>query len=230
MRIASYNVHACVGRDGIHNPHRVLRVLQMCDADLVALQEVEQRDTANDLARLAQQIGYQPVAGPTWRRGPVPFGNLLLSRIPVQQVRRHDLSTPDRERRGAIETFVPAGAGVRLIATHLGLSRTERRHQFARLLNLLEEPTAAGVTVLAGDFNAWSGIRHPLARVAQRFGAVLTRQRTFPAHRPLLALDRLMVRPAGALRRTEVVKTPLAQEASDHLPVIADIATQPARA
>ena len=220
-------MHACVGRDGREDPQRIMAVLRTCNADLVALQEVEQRNAPDDLARLARQLGYQPVAGPTWHRGPVPFGNLLLSRLPVQGVRRHDLSTPAREQRGAIEAFVPNDGGVRLIATHLGLSGAERRRQFARLLALLEEPTAAAVTVLAGDFNAWSGIGHPLARIARRFGAALTRHRTFPAHRPLLALDRLLVRPAGALRYAETIKAPPARDASDHLPVVAEINPQP---
>lgn len=223
MRIASYNVHACIGRDLHHDAGRVMQVIRQCDADLVALQEVEQRSGSDDLAHLARQDGYLAVAGPTWYRGPLPFGNLLLSRVPVRQVRRHDLSTRNREKRGAIEAFVPHDGGIRLIATHLGLSHRERRHQFARLLSLLEEPTAAAVTVLAGDFNVWSGLRHPLALLTRRFGARLTRHRTFPAHRPLLALDRIFVRPGTALKHTELIKTPTAREASDHLPLIAEI-------
>ncbi len=39
IRVATYNVHACVGRDGRHDPERVARVIGELDADVVALQE-----------------------------------------------------------------------------------------------------------------------------------------------------------------------------------------------
>jgi len=37
LKIASYNVHACVGTDGRHDPDRVARVIAELDADIVAL-------------------------------------------------------------------------------------------------------------------------------------------------------------------------------------------------
>ena len=40
LRIATYNVHACVGRDGRHDPDRVATVIGELDADVVALQEL----------------------------------------------------------------------------------------------------------------------------------------------------------------------------------------------
>ena len=48
-----------------------------------------------------------------------------------------------------------------------------------------------------------------------------TRHRTFPARWPLLRLDRIYCRPAQALIRSWI--DPAACDASDHLPVIADI-------
>jgi endonuclease/exonuclease/phosphatase family metal-dependent hydrolase len=39
LRVATYNVHECVGRDGRHDPERVARVIDELDADIVALQE-----------------------------------------------------------------------------------------------------------------------------------------------------------------------------------------------
>ena len=37
LRIATYNVHACVGRDGRHDPRRIADVIAELDADVVAL-------------------------------------------------------------------------------------------------------------------------------------------------------------------------------------------------
>ena len=37
--MATYNVHACVGIDGRHDPARVAAVISELDADIVAVQE-----------------------------------------------------------------------------------------------------------------------------------------------------------------------------------------------
>ena len=39
LRVATYNVHACVGTDGRHDPDRVASVVAELEADIVALQE-----------------------------------------------------------------------------------------------------------------------------------------------------------------------------------------------
>ncbi len=43
ITLASYNMHKAVGLDGRRDPHRILRVLQEIDADIVALQEADKR-------------------------------------------------------------------------------------------------------------------------------------------------------------------------------------------
>src|SRR5205809_3716753 len=43
ITLASYNMHKAVGLDGRRDPHRVLKVLQEIDADVVALQEADKR-------------------------------------------------------------------------------------------------------------------------------------------------------------------------------------------
>src|SRR3569833_4067987 len=43
ITLASYNMHKAVGLDGRRDPHRVLKVLQETDADIVALQEADKR-------------------------------------------------------------------------------------------------------------------------------------------------------------------------------------------
>ena len=39
IRVATYNVHGCIGTDGRHDPGRVANVITELDADVVALQE-----------------------------------------------------------------------------------------------------------------------------------------------------------------------------------------------
>jgi endonuclease/exonuclease/phosphatase family metal-dependent hydrolase len=40
LRIATYNIHRCVGCDGLEAPERIAAVLQDIKADVAALQEV----------------------------------------------------------------------------------------------------------------------------------------------------------------------------------------------
>ena len=41
--IASYNIHKCIGVDGQFNPKRTMTVIKEIGADVIALQEVDQR-------------------------------------------------------------------------------------------------------------------------------------------------------------------------------------------
>ena len=40
LRIATYNIHKCVGIDRRYSPERIAEVLREIDADVVAMQEV----------------------------------------------------------------------------------------------------------------------------------------------------------------------------------------------
>ncbi|MFY9944412.1 MAG: hypothetical protein WAK57_19745 [Desulfobacterales bacterium] len=51
MRVATYNVHDCAGRDGRFDPGRIIEVLTEICADLVALQEIM-------LDRVGQLVGH----------------------------------------------------------------------------------------------------------------------------------------------------------------------------
>jgi endonuclease/exonuclease/phosphatase family metal-dependent hydrolase len=108
-----------------------------------------------------------------------------------------------------------------VIATHLGLRAGERRAQIGALLRALAAHDAP-ITVVLGDFNHWVPAFRSLRELDRSLGraAVL---RTFPAWRPLLALDRIWVRPATSLLEVHVHATPLARAASDHLPVRATV-------
>jgi endonuclease/exonuclease/phosphatase family metal-dependent hydrolase len=47
---------------------------------------------------------------------------------------------------------------------------------------------------------------------------------SYPVRWPVVSLDRIWVHPAGALRGIRSHRTPAARRASDHLPVVAEIA------
>jgi endonuclease/exonuclease/phosphatase family metal-dependent hydrolase len=219
LSVVSWNVHACRGGDGVTRPDRVAVVLGRLAPAVVALQEVlsDPGPGPADQARfLAAATGLAHVEGVTLERESARYGNLLLSALPVLEVARHDLSVPGREPRGALEVLLDAGRPLRVIATHLGLSRAERRLQAALLVELVRTRTLP--TLLCGDLNE----PRPLGGVARRLrraGLSGPLRRSFPARRPLLPLDRVLVSRDLMLESLVVHREPDVRVASDHLPL-----------
>jgi endonuclease/exonuclease/phosphatase family metal-dependent hydrolase len=225
--VCSWNVHECVGRDGRRDPARVAAVLEEIAAEVMGLQEVhsdEGRGGEHDQVRfLAGSLSIEAVSGPTLERRGGRYGNVLLTRLPVSDVRRHDLSVRGREPRGALEVTLDSGGGpLRVVSTHLGLRAAERAAQARRLLHLLGRRRSDETLVLLGDLNEWQPWGTALRLVGRRFGRAAS-PRTFPAWRPLLALDRVWVDPRRRLQRIWTHRTPRAGQASDHLPLVARV-------
>ncbi|MEJ2325586.1 MAG: endonuclease/exonuclease/phosphatase family protein [Chromatiaceae bacterium] len=225
LTAVTYNIHQAVGGDRRRDPRRILGVIGTLDADLVALQEVDAAPgpgTASlQMKALAGAGGYTAIAGPTIERHNCSYGNVLLTRLPVVSVFRIDLSRPGREPRGAIEARLrlPGGKRLRCIATHLGLSPRERRHQFAVLLSALAEDWGVP-SLLMGDFNQWLPFWGGSRNLDRLFGRAPWR-RTFPALVPLLPIDRIWIYPPDLLMDIRPLSTPLTRLASDHLPLVA---------
>ncbi len=226
LRIATYNVHSCVGTDRRHDPGRVARVVEELDADFVALQEFRYPADVALEARtptvLTTLERYDFALGPTRARDEHAFGNVLLSRHPIRDLFRVDLSRHRREPRGALAVTIDVGsAQLHVIATHLGLRFSERRYQVRQLLEHIETRAPEALVVL-GDFNDWL----PGRSVAHVLDAELgraARARSFPSWCPVLALDRVWVRPQHMLAAVRAHRSALARRASDHLPVVATL-------
>ncbi|MDB4987679.1 MAG: hypothetical protein JWN04_2857 [Myxococcaceae bacterium] len=226
LRVASYNVHGFVGTDGVHDVSRIAGVLRSLDADVIALQEVtfaEGTDaTPQPVAILTELAGFHAVGAPITRHDGLPFGNVVLSRLPFSHTRRITLDFRQREPRTALEVVLETGQRpLRLVATHLGLRPVERRYQVRQILEHVAGDERS-VTVLLGDFNEWFLAGRPLRWLHARFGrgpAV----RTYPSRFPLFALDRIWVHPQSALRGVGACTSKLARVASDHLPVLAEL-------
>jgi endonuclease/exonuclease/phosphatase family metal-dependent hydrolase len=222
--VCSWNVHECVGRDGRRDAARVAAVLVDIGADIVALQEVlsdtRRGGEGDQAAFLSTALSLQAIPGPTLERGGGRYGNLVLTRLPVRGVHRHDLSVPGREPRGALEVFLDApGGGLRLVATHLGLNAAERRRQVQHLLDRLGPTLDGQALVLLGDFNEWRPWSGVVRLLKRRFGEIPA-PRTFPSRRPFLALDRAWVTPRDRLAAITTEGGDRAARASDHLPLV----------
>jgi endonuclease/exonuclease/phosphatase family metal-dependent hydrolase len=219
--IASYNTHRGVGLDFRFAPRRTARVVRELGADIVALQELTTRESGVDmLEELRRHTGYQAVGVPAWQRGGAQFGNGLLTRFPITSVAAITLDVERREPRSAIDAILDCrGVRLRIVATHLGLRSFERREQIGRLLRAIRAGPVLP-TVLLGDLNEWFLRRRALRWLHAHFGETPACA-TFPSLLPMLALDRIWIAPAQALRHVRVHKTRAARVASDHLPLIA---------
>jgi endonuclease/exonuclease/phosphatase family metal-dependent hydrolase len=224
LRIATYNIHRAIGRDGREDCGRIARVLEEISADIVVLQEVGFRadEADNTLHELARRAGAEAIEGVTLQDQRGHYGNAVLTRLPAGRVRLHDISIAGREPRGAIELNSRVdGVDIHLVATHLGLRPRERRCQVQRLLPLFEGG-AGRVDILLGDLNEWFLYGRPLQRLHRLFGA-LPAPATFPARWPVIALDRFWARPRTLVKSLRVHSSPLARVASDHLPLVAEL-------
>ena len=111
---------------------------------------------------------------------------------------------------------------------HFGLSWKERRHQTARLLSddVLRDATVAFPTVVMGDFNFWlpgPPPRRLLTALVDLGAAVGASAPTYPARIPMLRLDRIYLGPGIVGRSARVHDSPMARQASDHRPLVAEV-------
>ncbi|WP_412562942.1 endonuclease/exonuclease/phosphatase family protein [Thalassobius sp. MITS945101] len=224
LRLASYNLQKCVGLDLRRRPARSLQVIEALEADLVVLQEADKRMPPRPAA-----LPHDMVEDHGWRI--LPFGqpggslgwhgNAMLARPSVEVLATAHLDLPGLEPRGAIRADVQTSIGpLRVIGTHLGLIRRFRHLQLQAIMRHLA-PLAPLPTVIAGDFNEWGSPR-PLDALTPGIGIVAT-ARSFPAPRPVAALDRVAVTAdlRAAAHGVHIARP--ARVASDHLPIWVDL-------
>ena len=224
LRIASYNVHSCCGADGKRDANRVAAVIEELGCDTIGLQEVDYR-----LDYIANKLGMQAIPGLTLARHDGPFGNALLTRRKVLAVRRLGFTYSRREPRNALDVDLDVnGETVRVVVTHLGLWPAERRFQVRKILEMVRATPLYERIIVLGDINEWLPLGRPLRWMNALFGRSLA-ERSFPSRWPLLALDRVWVRPRHALLALKAHRSRLAVQASDHLPVKAIVAIHKAQ-
>ncbi len=223
LRLATWNIHMGIGLDGKRNLQRTAQVILQIQPDLIGLQEVDNHidQNGNDLQTLNNLTGMEVVAGPTMQRTTGDYGNALLTRLPVLKVERYDISVnKKREPRGLLIVHLAwHGERLQVAVTHLGLRAGERRAQVRQLIDCLSAADRAPL-ILMGDFNEWLFWGRP-RRWLQRHFQRIDSPATFPSRWPLFSLDHIFAEPSDRLREKRVVKTGLARQASDHLPLTA---------
>ncbi len=243
-------------RSGLVDLGAAAEAIAALDADVVALQEadrgLERTNGVDQVAELARRTGLHGLFAPAllgspdgrWAAldGPDPgepgYGVGLLSRAPLEAPQRVALpgggdgqrtrgASPqnpgwDHEPRIALAATVRAGdAYVRVATAHLSYLPWRGLAQLRAAAAAVA--VFAGPAALIGDLNlpAWP------VRLALFGGWTQARSGpTYPAWRPRVAVDQLLVR-GGLVVRDVVVAAPAT---SDHLPLVATVAVPTPRA
>lgn len=246
LRIATYNIHAGTGSDGVFDLDRQATALRALDADVIGLQEVDVHwgarsgdlDVAGELARrLGMRVSFAPIYSldPVTAQGPRrEYGVAVLSRFPVRAAANHEitrLSTQDEDPVPAPApgfgevTLKVRGVPVQVFVTHLDYQADPavRVAQVADTRRIMARERAArpgARQVLLGDFNAGPSAPElgPLWRELR--DAAAGAPGTYPAADPVKRIDYVAV---GRGVRVRGVSVPEEAVASDHRPVVAEL-------
>jgi endonuclease/exonuclease/phosphatase family metal-dependent hydrolase len=242
ITVASYNMHRAIGLDGRRDPHRVLKVLQEIDADVVALQEADKRIGGRGSTvphELIDSHGlYLPVYFGVRHRRPLEktrqraekllkintrnigwHGNAILVKRHIGVLDCAALELPTLEPRGAVMAELLIGdRPVRVVGMHLDLSGLWRKRQLRAILEAIDSRPQKMPTVLMGDTNEWRSVAGCLSGLGPEFQVAPTGP-SFHARHPVAPLDRIIVHRDLSIEAAGVHMSAAARRASDHLPI-----------
>ena len=236
LKVLSYNIHSAIGRDKKYRLDRIIHILKKERADIIALQEVDNRLKRSEFQHqstlIASALGMNYHHCVISERDGGEWGVTTLSRLPVIQNRKHDLSYRQvKPTRGSLHTEIACHNGMRLhiFNVHLGLRTRERTYQRKRLLSqsMLLDDALRDPIIILGDFND-----RPIPVVHRQLGRHFTdvtqsqygRSHATFAWGPMrFRLDYIYISNDLNVLDTYVVKNRHTRVASDHLPVVSVI-------
>lgn len=240
LRVATYNIHAGAGEDGVYDLDRTAGALRALDADVIGLEEVdvhwgERSEYADEARELAAKLGMRVFFAPIYDVDPpVPgappqqYGVAILSRFPLLDKENHEITrlstqTPDpvpAPAPGFAEVLVNVdGAFVHVYCTHLDYrpDPAVRARQVDDMLAVLGQDR--GPKVLVGDFNADPGAPELAPLWTELRDSSPGGGATYPAGAPVSRIDLVTVSRGVRVLGARTPGTP----ASDHRPVVADV-------
>ena len=225
LRVAAYNIKHGRGMDEQVDLRRISEVLRGLDADVITLQEVdkntERTGGVDQVAVLAELLGYQGFHGAHRPYQGGEYGNAVLTRLLVGRVITHQIPEAAGSKLAVHEVQIAGGPRgvISIVSVHLAGAPEERFAQADSVTKLFAE--AEHPVVLAGDFNSRRGDR--VMGLLRDSWQILDKggdANTFPSDAPDREIDFVLVRPAGTF---ELIKHVVIDEAvaSDHRPILA---------
>ncbi|MEV8437845.1 endonuclease/exonuclease/phosphatase family protein [Actinosynnema sp. NPDC051121] len=246
LTVLSYNIHTGIGVDGRLDLARVAAAITASGADVVGLQEVDvhwaaRSEWRDQAAELAAAVGMDAYFAPIYDLDPPEpgaprrqYGVAVLSKHPVVAAENHWITRLSTQAPNPTPAPAPGFPEVELIVrgervhvydTHLDYRADPavRRAQVADVLRVLAEDRG-DARVLLGDFNAvpdapelaplWTELADAWATAESSPGL------TYPADAPAKRIDYVATGHPVRVRAARVITS----DASDHLPVLAELA------
>jgi endonuclease/exonuclease/phosphatase family metal-dependent hydrolase len=241
LRVMTFNIHHGAGTDGRLDLQRIAQVVREADVDVVGLQEVDRHfsarsDFVDQASWLARQLNMHVVYGANLDLDPLmpdqprqQYGTAILSNAPILDWDNTFLPRfGDHEQRGLLHARINVrGVAVHIYNTHLQHNNAaERLAQAQAIKQLVGTPDDS--VILLGDLNATPSapeIRTLVENLVDVWTAAgVGTGYTYPTEDPLKRIDYVMQSADVVARTIAVVTSPLTETASDHLPVVADVA------
>ena len=200
MKIMTYNVQHCKNYlEQKIDYELIAKIIRESDAEIVGLNEMfsdgEGSQFPNQTKILSELSGYENYyfAEAIKLRGASPYGNAMLSKLPIKSVETIIIPDPNpRMYKGYYETRCILKAtfenGLTVLIVHVGLVQDEKESAFKTLLeNIVDEKC-----ILMGDFNVepdspfLDAIRARMNDAADKFDAP---KLSFPSDKPTMKID-----------------------------------------
>jgi endonuclease/exonuclease/phosphatase family metal-dependent hydrolase len=236
IRVMSFNIHHGVGVDGRLDLQRVADVIKSEGADIVGLQEVdrhrsERSDFVDQAGWLARELNMHVVYGANLDNDPFnpgeprrQYGTAILSSKPILDWENTYLPRYEgHEQRGLLRgRVVVRGVPLQVYNTHLQHNdAAERLEQAEAIKEIIGTPDDS--VILLGDLNATPEapeIATLLDRLVDAWEqAGVGDGYTIPSEGPNRRIDYVLTSDDVVARAAAVVTS----DASDHLPVHADV-------
>ena len=239
LKILSYNIHHAEGVDGKLDLPRIAQVIRQSGADVVALQEVDQRvqrsGGVDQPQELAAALGMHAVFGGNITLQGGNYGNAVLSRYPIQAHQNHLLPNDNGgEQRGVLEVDIqlPGGQVLTLLATHFDhRPDPAQRIASAKFINQTFGKDTTRLMCLAGDLNAVPDTRE--LQELQKLWQLPAGQQgaTIPVAQPTRKIDYVLpfAASADAAWTLHELRSQVLAEAvaSDHRPLLSEAEVRP---
>ena len=229
IRVVTYNIKHGRGMDGTIDLERTATTLELLDADIIALQEVDDQasrsGSVDQATWLAERLGMHAAYGAFMDFQGGRYGLAILSRREIQSHEAWRLPNGNEPRVAlAARILTDSGEAITAIVVHFDWVkddgyRFEQARETIRRIEALQSPW-----IVFGDFNDVPGSRtmNAFKQIGRDAVKPEVSAATFPADQPTIEIDYIITGPPSAWMPASAMVIP-ESIASDHRPVMTEL-------